>query len=327
MTRLVCAVLVLAFSITGGAAKVTVKKEAYQGWPNCYRMSNGIIDLVATSDIGPRIIYLGFVGGPNQFHVFPETAGKMGGTEWNNYGGHRLWTSPERMPRSYAPDNSPIDVKVEEAMGRMILTEPTEPLTGIAKQMILEMSADKPSVKVTHRLRNDGQWPITCAVWCLSVMEKGGRTIVPFPRGDDPKQLLSNRGLVLWSYTDCQDPRLYLGRNYMWLQQDPNATGPIKIGLIRAKEGWVSYLNDSTLFVKRYDFEPNAEYPDHGCAVESYTNADFCEAETVGPLETFDTGQSIEHVERWYLLHVPTPVKTEHDVDTVIRPMVETETR
>ena len=31
--------------------------------------------------------------------------------EWKPWGGHRLWAAPEAMPRTYSPDNSPIDYK------------------------------------------------------------------------------------------------------------------------------------------------------------------------------------------------------------------------
>ena len=35
-------------------------KYRYKGWDNCIYVANNIIDFVATSDIGPRIIRLGF---------------------------------------------------------------------------------------------------------------------------------------------------------------------------------------------------------------------------------------------------------------------------
>ena len=36
-----------------------MERTSYGGWPNCYRLSNGLIDLVVTADVGPRIIRLG----------------------------------------------------------------------------------------------------------------------------------------------------------------------------------------------------------------------------------------------------------------------------
>src|SRR5664279_5701904 len=81
----------------------------FGGWPNCIRLSNGEIELIATTDVGPRIIRLGFVGGQNLFHNYPSTLGRIGDREWNNYGGHRLWHAPEVFPRTYAPDNVPVE--------------------------------------------------------------------------------------------------------------------------------------------------------------------------------------------------------------------------
>jgi hypothetical protein len=62
----------------------------YAGWERCVRLSNGIVELVATMDVGPRIIRFGFIGGDNEFKEYPEMLGKTGGDEWRIYGGHRL---------------------------------------------------------------------------------------------------------------------------------------------------------------------------------------------------------------------------------------------
>jgi len=309
----------------GGVAAVNIEKCAYAGWPNCYRVSNGIVDLVATTDVGPRIIRFGFVGERNELKEYAEQVGTTGGDEWNIYGGHRLWHSPERKPRSYGLDNTPIQAEVQGV--RLVLTQPTEPGTGMCKQMVIEVSADKAAVRVTHRLRNDGEWPIELAAWALTVMAPGGKCVVPFPRSDDPAGLLPNRGVVLWPYTDCTDARLMLGRWYATLRQDERAQRPLKIGVVRASEEWMAYLRDRNLFVKRYDFVPGAAYPDYGCCVETYTNSEMLEVETVGPLTVLDTGDELEHVERWYLLRVPKAVQTEEDLDTVVLPLVQQETR
>ena len=63
------------------------------------------------TEIGPRIVGAFFDGSDNLFHIFPETAGQTGGDEWNNYGGHRLWHSPEDKIRTQTIDNFPVDVK------------------------------------------------------------------------------------------------------------------------------------------------------------------------------------------------------------------------
>lgn len=78
-----------------------VEKISYLGWPNCYRLSNDQVDLIITTDVGPRIIRFGFVGEANEFVEFPEQVGRMGEAEWLNFGGHRLWHAPENKARTY----------------------------------------------------------------------------------------------------------------------------------------------------------------------------------------------------------------------------------
>ncbi len=47
------------------SAQVKIEKTAWQGWANCYKITNGEVEIIVTSDIGPRIMRYGFVGGQN----------------------------------------------------------------------------------------------------------------------------------------------------------------------------------------------------------------------------------------------------------------------
>ncbi len=105
-----------------------MQKVSYGGWPNCIRLADQNIELIATTDIGPRLIRFGFIGASNLFKEFPDV-GKTGGDAWRNYGGHRLWHAPEARPRSYAPDNGPIEHRWDGASLKLI--QPTEGPTGI----------------------------------------------------------------------------------------------------------------------------------------------------------------------------------------------------
>jgi len=127
-----------------------MEKIAYGGWNNCLRLANNQIELVVTTDIGPRIIRCGFCGGENIFKEFPEMLGKTGGDEWLVYGGHRLWHAPEIAPRTYATDNDPVEYSFDSGVLR--LTQPAESTTGVSKEIFIRMHPDKPWVRVTHRL-------------------------------------------------------------------------------------------------------------------------------------------------------------------------------
>jgi hypothetical protein len=280
---------------------VTLEKTEYKGWPNCYRMGNGKIELIATTDVGPRVIRLGTPGGPNMFKEFPEMIGQTGGDEWKIYGGHRLWHSPEAKPRSYIPDNSPVEARADGDTLRLV--QPVEAGTGIRKEIDLRMYADSPRVRVTHRLRNQGLWPVELAPWALTVMDPGGAAFLPQPAQADPDRLLPNRTLTLWPYTDMSDPRHVWGKEF-FIVKSRDADHPTKIG-VSARDGWTAYANHDRLFVKRFGYAEGARYPDNGCAVEIYTASGMLELETLGPLSTLPPGGAVEHVEEWYLLNAP----------------------
>lgn len=294
-----------------------IEKIAYGGWPNCYRLGDGERELILTSDVGPRVIRLGFVGGKNVFGEFEEMMGLTGGDEWRSYGGHRLWHSPEAKPRSYYPDNGPVDVQVK-GQDTLHAIQPVESETGIQKEMNITLAEGR--VTVTHLLTNEGLWPVELAPWGLSVMAPGGLGIIPQPTWHHPDNLLPNRTLTLWPYTDMTDERLHWGTKYITVRQDTTA-GPTKIGL-SADDGWLAYLNDGVLFVKRFDHEPCCTYPDGGCSIEMYTNERMLEVETLGPLVTLEPGCSVMHVERWYLFAgVSLADASEASIDQTIKPL------
>ncbi len=296
------------------------KKIQYRGWQNCYHLSNNLVDLIVTADVGPRIIRFGFVGQPNQFKEFEGEVGKTGGDEWRSYGGHRLWHAPEAMPRSYTPDNYPVEIKIGDAGLHAI--QPVEAQTGIQKEMEIFLDEDAAHVMVLHRLCNLGVWSVELAAWCLTVMEPGGTAIVPLPpRGSHPENLLPTSILALWAYTDLTDPRLTWGRQHLLLRQDPDNREPFKIGA-SVPDGWVAYARAGQLFVKKFEYQPDAFYPDMGCSFESWTNHEMLELETLSPLVYLDPGDDVEYTEDWYLFDGVTTPKNDQDVIDWILPVV-----
>ncbi|HVL53052.1 MAG TPA: hypothetical protein VM344_02190 [Vitreimonas sp.] len=148
----------------------------YRGWANCIRLANDQIELVVTTDVGPRVIHCGFVGGGNLFKTFEATLGQTGGDEWRSYGGHRLWHAPEIVPRTYAPDNRPVEHAWD---GRTLTLRSEEPENRLAKEIAVTLSAAEPRLEVAHRLVNRNPWAIELAPWALTVMAPGGRAVVP----------------------------------------------------------------------------------------------------------------------------------------------------
>jgi hypothetical protein len=293
-------ILLLASAITmTTSAAVKIEKISYQGWPNCYRITNGEIEMVVTGDVGPRIIRFGFPGGQNLFKEYRDQLGKSGESEWMIRGGHRLWVAPENAATTTALDNVPVEIDAQG--GVLVATEPVEPATGLQKQIIVRMAAAGASVELVHRVKNTTPWAVEFAPWALTVMAQGGTGITGFPpRGTHPEALLPTNPLVMWAYTDFSDPRWRITKKYLTLRQDPQAATPQKAGLFNART-WAAYLLGSELFLKQTAADAARTYADFGCSLETFTNADMLELETLGPLQKVGPGQTAEHVERWSL--------------------------
>jgi hypothetical protein len=273
---------------------------SYGGWSNCCRVANEEIDLVVTGDVGPRVIRLGFLDQPNEFCEVEETLGLTGGDSWRLYGGHRLWHAPEEAPRTYYPDNSP--VQLQPLADGVVVTQEVESTTGIQKEMEIRLAAEQARVIVTHRLRNRGAWPVPLAPWALTVMAAGGVGILSLPAGGSHEENLQpDNALTLWAYTDLADPRWGFGTDYILLRQDPQLTTPQKIGAHRYG-GWLGYARRGHLFGKTGHHAPGAGYPDRGSMVELFTNGFMLELETLGPLRPIAPDSTVEHVEEWFLL-------------------------
>jgi hypothetical protein len=304
------------------SAAVTIQKASYGGWPNCYRITNGEVELIVTTDVGPRVLRYSFVKGQNLFKEFQDQLGKSGERTWQPRGGHRLWMAPERVPDTYALDNSPAVAVVNGAV--LEVTQPVEPETGLEKTIVVKLAAAGTDVEVLHRIKNTATKARHFAPWALTMMAQGGTGISGFPpRGTHPEVLAPTNPLVMWAFSDLSDKRWTFTKKYMMLRQDPGNTGqPQKLGLFN-KDTFGAYLLGSDLFVKKYKADPSKSYPDFGCSFETFTNAEFLELETLGPLENVPSGATVEHTERWTLhSNVKIASWTDAELDRVLLPLV-----
>ena len=271
--------------------------------------------------MGPRIIRYGFIGGRNLFKEFAEQMGKSGEASWQARGGHRLWISPEDSVLSYALDNSTVQAEVRG--DSIVLTGPVEKETGLQKQIIVKASATGTSVEVVHRITNKAAKARQFALWSLTMMAQGGTAIVAFPpRGTHPKDLPPTNPLVMWAYTDFSDKRWQFAKKYLLLRQDPKNTSPQKTGLFN-KDTVAAYLLGSDLFIKRASAHDPTKQPDFGCSLETFTNEQFLELETLGEVNDIRPGATAEHVEHWSLhRNVKIPAWTDAEIDRALLPLL-----
>src|SRR5216684_9260082 len=152
MFRAVWLVLVTVLLTINLEAAVSVEKVEYKGWHNCYRVTNGEVELIVTGDVGPRIIRFGFVGGQNLFKEYPEQMGKTGEDKFQLRGGDRVWKAPEDPVATWAPDNVPVEITTTPT--GLVARAPVEPLTMLQKEIEVSMAPSGTEVTVSHRITN-----------------------------------------------------------------------------------------------------------------------------------------------------------------------------
>jgi hypothetical protein len=298
----------------------------YRGWGKVVRIANRTSLLLVLAKVGPRILYYGLHGGENQLHEFLDHAGLIGDGQYHSYAGHRLWVSPE-VERTYYPDNFPVQVtQLREGIRFIAPMENAPPGTGLQKEVEVRLASEGTHVTLLHRVKNQGSVPTEMAPWALTVMEGGGRAILPLPpRQAMSKQHLLPEGVVgLWSYTDLADARWKLGTQYLQLTTEASPEARFReqmLGLYNPS-GWAAYFRSGHLFVKRAAPELGRTYPDFGCNFETYTEPGFLELETLGPLRTLKPGETAEHVEHWWLFKDVPAGESEAWIEQVVLPLV-----
>jgi len=295
------------------------EKINYEGWPNCIRLYNDQIELIVTTDVGPRIVKFGFINKQNFLYLVPGHRGATGGDDWRIYGGHRLWLAPEAIPFSYNPDNDKVEFVVQDNYIKLIQAK--ERITGIVKEMEITISNDKNELKVLHRLTNRNSGSVEVSAWPITMLSPGGKAILPQePFGEGDGFLLPCRSLALWQYTKMNDARWIWGEKYIQAKQDPLFISEQKIGITN-KQGWMAYCLNDEVLIKKIDFDPFAVYPDYNCNNEIYISANYLEIETLGPLLTLAPGGKLEHTEYW-LLAKAIVNESEQSIDANILPLI-----
>ncbi len=259
------------------------------------RLENEHLKLDVLADAGPRIVRMRLPG--HEENVLAEVPDFVVG-DFHFRGGHRLWHSPETSPRTYAPDDS--GLQVERYADGLKLTAPVEALTGIRKEIEIRLNPTRAGAQLTHRLTNEGLWAVELAPWSLTMLPIGGRAVLPLPEGNvDAFGLLPNRRVALWPYSRFDDPRVTWRDDAIEIHAVAGPT-PFKVGYF-STAGWLSYERDGVLFRKSFPVVADAPHADFGCNAECYSGNEFIELESLGPLARIQPGASVTHIENWEL--------------------------
>ena len=297
---------------------IQIKETEYLNYGRCVHISNGIIEVMVTIDVGPRIIHFSLVNGENmlftdqdrKYRAFGEEFDQLygEGSVFYNYGGHRLWLSPESTPDTYYPDNEPVVYGIlSEGVSFLPARQKHNDIQIGFEVMMNENTSD---IMVVHSAKNCSKDPKTLALWAITMMAPGGFEIIPQNQGEDPLQ--PDRSLILWPDSDLRDPRVFWGNRFITMRHDSSVASAFKIGM-NNRVGWAAYLRKNVALIKRYVHNVHAAYPDFGASYESYTNGDFLEMESLSPLYHIEPGNTVRHVENLTLQRIDQPPKPDDE--------------
>jgi hypothetical protein len=256
------------------------------------------VDVLATA--GPRIVRLGLTGSSR--NLLAETPGAGWETPNGRYelfGGHRLWFAPEDPDLVAIPDGN--GLVLDPTPDGIRLTGLAELPTGLVRSITVRLARDRAALDVCHELRNVGDTPIELAPWAITQLPLGGTVLMPQPAATPGHQVRPNRTLVLWPYSSWEDPRFRPLDGLLTLDAKP---GPgLKLGYLN-DAGWVGYVRDGAVLVRRFAPLPWRSHPDLGCNTEVYIGSRFLELELLGPLTELAPGSTVELAESWEVQRV-----------------------
>jgi hypothetical protein len=283
------------------------------GWKQVLVLANNEVELLITLDVGPRIISYRHQSGLNLFKTFDDQLGKSGEPDWQIRGGHRFWIAPETTS-SYFPDNHPVSFSLI-GENHVRLRTPTEAQSGIEKELEIFLDEKTSRVTINHSMTAARPSISDIALWGLTAFKPGGKAVIPMPpknlhpndlsitekkSGNDAAlNLLPNRSISLWAYTDLSDPRFKWHKDRLEINQHAN-TASTKLGFLHQMKT-AHYEVDGYRFSKTIDYRQDATYPDGNCNLEIFTDGTMLELESLSPLVALKKDEKIIHTESWSL--------------------------
>lgn len=294
-----------------------MKRLAYKGWQNCYQIESGDCQMIASADIGPRIVHLSRGDGGNLLKLFENQIGKTGGDEWRMYGGHRIWHAPEDLMKSYIPDNAAVGVEIlaDEAICFKVSLTPD-----IEKSLTMRVATTGQGFELVNRIKNLSAQTIRTSSWGITTFAPGGVGYMPIPKAPSLSEALcASFQINLWDYTNFSDPAFVWREDWIEFHQE-RALSKQKVGSFSLNP-WLAYRLGNSVVVKTFNFGTQdlvaSEFPDLGSNVEVYFDAFMLELEGLSPWKDLNPGESVSHTERLQVLEIESEWSHEKVIELV----------
>ncbi len=272
----------------------------YRGWVNSILISGKELHSVIVPQIGGRIMWFG-TASRNLIYEEPGSDGKTLEKEknWFMLGGYQLDIGPESAG---FPSHFPLWLGAYSAIvsnsenPEIVLGSPEDPSIPLKLSKQISFLPDG-SLLVRQSAMNRSERSMEFCLWDRTLCVPNGYLVLPlkarsiFPYG---------WGVISGKEIKSESPSLPGARRIGSHLVVKTGAGSGKIGA-DSDAGWIAYLVDGMLFVKKYPYYENSKYGDYGCSVELYFNEKLTELEPLSRNFNLAPGGKASFDETWTL--------------------------
>ncbi len=307
-------------------------------WGNVY-LDNGLISMRVTPGIGGRVMQYslddyGFFWVNSELDgVEPPQSKLTEKGDWLNYGGDKLWPSPQGWsgahqwpgPPDAVLDGGPyaIDIKRGEKSVSLTLVSEEDKVSGIQFSRVIKMFEGTTRISIDARLKNVDDKPRRWGIWAHTQLDASNRKeeagynkhysgYCPL----NPKSIHPNGYHVMFGRKNNPSYKTKNGIVSVNYQREVG-----KIG-VDSDAGWIATVDGTAgiVFVQRFKFQADKEYPNDASVefwmnglgkIDAYnkiiqmpedeaSNPHVFESEVVGPYVQLKPGESTSLHYDWY---------------------------
>ncbi|MER3474966.1 MAG: hypothetical protein C4335_13290 [Armatimonadota bacterium] len=301
------AVLLLGVGILCSAVWAQrVERVSYRGWQDCYRLTNGTVEVIVVPAIA-RVVHYGFVGKPNVLWVNPATEGKpVKPGEWPNHGGEKAWIWPQdewelRTGRGWPPPSATDQVPYQAEVVRGNVVRLISPLVaGYGVRLVREIWLEPTGTRVhtrtcVEKLRDGAEFAVSA--WTVAQLPAPQMMLARL----HPDSSLE-RGYKLYSERDFRSVRR---AGQILLVERPSDVA-VKLGCDADLLAW---FRAPYLVVQRSPFvaEGLSAYKpeDHAQIFSNSDTLPYIELEFTSPLKVLKKGEQVCLEVVWELHRIP----------------------
>ena len=285
MLNLICLSILTAIP---AMPPITVRTETYEGWTGCFRVSNGLVDLVVVPQIG-RIMRFGAVG---QRNLLWEGERKNGeppdNSGWKNWGGDKVWPAPQDSwgwPPETEYDGATWNVTAVQNGVHMQSTSKSAKL-GLRFERTILLKQGSKEASIQNTLINDSGIAVRHGVWEICQVDNPESCLLPTWK--------SSKQPTGWHAFSADNRGEFVSELDGELTIKRDAKTGWKYGSGSPK-GYVSANFPGFSITLKTKVDARAEYADQGSALQVFTSPDpwkYVELELTGPLTSLKPGQS-----------------------------------